>query len=281
MIRNKLKKYIKEGLMLILGAACYSVAVEVFLGPLKISPGGVAGVATALNYLTTVPTGLLIILFNIPLITLGFFKLGYSFMVKTAVAVLLSSSFIDVISKIYTPAFNDKVVCAAFGGFLMGLGLGLVMLEGASTGGVDIAVKLINRRFNISIGRAFLLIDGVVILFASAVYRDFQSALYSVITILLSSKTLDLILYGNSDSRVFFIITSKKEVLSEALINNAGRGVTILNAQGGYTGNKSYMLLCVARNNEINKVRNTVKSTDKDAFFFIVNAGDVIGKGFQ
>lgn len=281
MIKNKLKKYIKEGLMLTSGAASYAVAVGVFLGPLKISPGGLAGVAAALNYLTSAPTGLLIIIFNVPLIALGLFKLGSSFMLKTAVTVLISSTFIDVISELNISLFSDKVVCSAFGGFLMGLGLGLVMLIGASTGGVDIAVKLINRRFNISIGRAFLLIDGLVIIFASIIYTDFQSALYSVITILVSSKTLDLILYGNSDSRVFFIITSKKEILSEELINSAGRGVTILNAQGGYTGKDSHMLLCVARNNEINKVRNTIKYADKEAFFFIVNAGDVIGKGFQ
>lgn len=267
--------------MLTLGAALYASAVEVFLGPLKISPGGLAGVAAALNYITSAPTGLLIIVFNIPLIILGFFKLGGSFMAKTALAVLISSTFIDAISSFKISIFNDKVVCSAFGGFLMGLGLGLVMLVGASTGGVDIAVKLINKRFNISIGRAFLLIDGFVIIFASIIYSDFQSALYSVITILVSSKTLDLILYGNSDSRVFFIITSNRELLSSELINSAGRGVTILNAQGGYTGKNSHMLLCVARNNEINKVRNTIKETDKDAFFFIVNAGDVIGKGFQ
>lgn len=277
----KFKKYFKEGLILIFGSFVYAVAVEVFLSPLKISPGGITGIATALNFLTDFPTGILMLMFNIPIILFGFIKFGKFFIAKSAVAVILSSLFIDAIDNFYTPIFTDVMLCAVFGGALIGAGLGLIMLIGASTGGIDIIVKLLNLRLNISIGRAFLIIDGAVILFASFVYRDFETALYSVLAVFVSSKVVDIILCGTLDSKAIFIITDNEETIKKEITEKADRGVTVLPAFGGYTGRKNNILLCVARNNEINLVRNLVIKLDNNAFFFIVNAGDVIGKGFK
>lgn len=266
---------------MILGSFVYAVAVQVFLSPLKISPGGLTGVATALNYITEFPTGVYLVLFNAPIIVLGAVKFGKMFIAKSAVAVILSSLFIEIVNRFYTPMFSDVMLCAVFGGALIGGGLGLVMLVGASTGGIDIIVKTLNLKFNISIGRAFLLIDGAVIIFAAVVYRDFQSALYSVVAVFVSSKVVDIILCGTLDSKAVFIITEQEDIIKNAITNEVDRGVTVLPAFGGYTGRRNNILLCVARNNEINTVRNIVKNLDINAFFFIVNAGDVIGKGFK
>ena len=276
-----IKKFLKEGLFLILGSLIYAVAVQVFLSPLKISPGGLTGIAAALNYITHFPTGVYLIVFNIPIIILGALKFGKMFIFKSAVAVVLSSVFIDIVSRFNINQFSDVMLCAVFGGALIGLGLGLIMLVGASTGGIDIIVKTLNLKYNISIGRAFLLIDGAVILFAAIVYKDFQSALYSVVAVFVSSKVVDIILCGTLDSKAVFIITEREEILKQAITNEVDRGVTVLPAFGGYTGRRNNILLCVARNNEINLVRNLVKNLDSNAFFFILNAGDVIGKGFK
>ncbi len=277
----KLKKYFKEGLILIFGSFIYAIAVEVFLSPLKISPGGITGISTALNFLTDFPTGILLLTFNIPIILFGLIKFGKLFIVKSAIAVILSSLFIDAIDNLYTPMFSDVMLGAVFGGALIGAGLGLIMLIGASTGGIDIIVKLLNSRLNISMGRAFLIIDGAVILFASVVYRDFETALYSVLAVFVSSKVVDIILCGTLDSKAIFIITDNEETIKKEITEKVDRGVTVLPAFGGYTGRKNNILLCVARNNEINLVRNLVIKLDNNAFFFIVNAGDVIGKGFK
>ena len=277
----KFKKYFKEGLILIFGSFIYAIAVEVFLSPLKISPGGITGVSTALNYLSGFPTGILILIFNIPIILFGFIKFGKLFIAKSALATVLSSLFIDAIANLYTPIFSDVMLGAVFGGALIGAGLGLIMLIGASTGGIDIIVKMLNARFNISMGRAFLLIDSAVILFASVVYRDFETALYSVLAVFISSKVVDIILCGTLDSKAIFIITDNEEIIKKEITEKVDRGVTVLPAFGGYTGRKNNILLCVARNNEINLVRNIVIKLDSNAFFFIVNAGDVIGKGFK
>ncbi len=266
---------------MIFGSFIYAIAVEVFLSPLKISPGGITGVSTALNYLSGFPTGILILIFNIPIILFGFIKFGKLFIAKSALATVLSSLFIDAIANLYTPIFSDVMLGAVFGGALIGAGLGLIMLIGASTGGIDIIVKMLNARFNISMGRAFLLIDGAVILFASVVYSDFETALYSVLAVFISSKVVDIILCGTLDSKAIFIITDNEEIIKKEITEKVDRGVTVLPAFGGYTGRKNNILLCVARNNEINLVRNIVIKLDSNAFFFIVNAGDVIGKGFK
>ena len=266
---------------MVFGSLIYAIGVEVFLSPLKISPGGITGVSTALNYITDFPTGILILLFNLPIIMFGFIKFGRMFIVKSAIAVFLSSLLIDAIDNLYTPIFSDVMLGSFFGGALIGSGLGLIMLVGASTGGIDIVVKMLNARFNISIGRAFLMIDGAVILFAAVIYKDFESSLYSVIAVFVSSKVVDIILCGSIDSKAIFIITEMEESVKKEITEKVDRGVTILPAFGGYTGRKNNILLCVARNNEINLVRKLVISLDSNAFFFIVNAGDVIGKGFK
>lgn len=263
------------------GSFVYAVAVEVFLSPLKISPGGITGISTALNYLTDFPTGILMLIFNVPIILFGLIKFGKLFILKSAVAVMLSSFLIDTIDSLYTPIFSDVMLGSVFGGALIGAGLGVIMLVGASTGGIDIVVKTLNSRFNISMGRAFLIIDGAVILFAAIVYRDFESALYSVITVFVSSKVVDIILCGTLDSKAIFIITSNEETIKNEITQKVDRGITVLPAFGGYTGRKNNILLCVARNNEINLVRSLIIKLDREAFFFIVNAGDVIGKGFK
>ncbi len=281
MKREKIKTIFKEGLMMLFGSIVYAVAVEVFLSPLKISPGGITGISTVLNFISGFPTGVYIIAFNLPLLLFGLFKFGKSFIAKTATAVVISSLVIEIINNFYTPIFTDKILCAVFGGVLLGTGLGVIMMVGASTGGVDIAVKLLNEKYSISIGRAFLMIDGSVIAFAAVVYRDFESALYSVVAIFVSSRVVDLILGGNIDSKAFFIISDNEDEVKLALTNTADRGVTILPAFGGYTGRKNNILLCVARNNEVNTVRKLIISSDPNAFFFMVNAGDVIGKGFK
>lgn len=278
---RKAKQTLKEGLYLVFGGIVYSIAVEIFLSPLKISPGGITGISTALNYITGFPTGVYIVILNIPLIVIGLMKFGKSFILKTSLAVVLTSLIIEIIARFYEPLFSDKLLCAVFGGLFLGLGLGIIMLAGASTGGVDIAVKLLNEKYSISIGRAFLMIDGTVIIFACVVYGDFQSALYSVIAIFVSSRAVDLVLGGNVDSKAFFIISDNEEEVKTALTQTADRGVTILPAFGGYTGRKNNILLCVARNSEVNTVRKLILNSDPTAFFFVVSAGDVIGKGFK
>lgn len=278
---NKIEKTVKEGLAIVLGSAVYAIAVELLLNPLKITPGGITGLSLLVNYLSGFPTGVVLIVLNIPLIILGMLWFGREFIIKSAVSVALSSIFIEILNLLKPTMISDRMLGAIFGGALLGVGLGLVMMAGGSTGGVDIGVKILNLKSNISIGRAFLLIDGIIIVFTAAIYGELELALYSGIAVFVSSKTVDLIIGGVNDSKAIFIITDKEEEVKKSITQTADRGITVLPAFGGYTGRKNNILLCVARNHEIALVRKLILEDDPSAFFFIVGAGDVVGKGFK
>jgi uncharacterized membrane-anchored protein YitT (DUF2179 family) len=157
-LKSKIKNIIIDSLYYILGSVIYSIAIPMFISPAHISPGGFTGVALLFNYLFLLPSGLLIFLFNIPVFLIGYKKIGRIFILKTAVVTFLISLFLDISEK-YIKAFTgDKILCAVFGGIFIGLGLGIVLLRGATTGGVDIIAKLINaKKPHVSIGRIILI----------------------------------------------------------------------------------------------------------------------------
>lgn len=283
-LKVKLKKYeiIFDFLFITLGSAVFSAAVAFLLEPAEITPGGLTGISVIFNKLFYLPTGVTLSLLNIPLILLGLKKLGLGFVLKTALSVVLTSVFLDLFEGMKNPFNFDIMISAIFGGILLGTGLGVVMLRGASTGGVDIAVKLINRRYRtIPLGRLFLIIDSVIIIFAAAVYSNIETALYSAIAIFISSQTIDLLLYGNTGGRIFFIITEKEDEMRKTILASANRGATLIHAEGGYTGNVKSLVLCAARVGQIKKIRRLVLECDPKAFFFIANVSEINGEGFD
>ena len=181
----------------ILGGIIYSVAVLLFLSANEISPGGITGIATVFNYLFMLPIGTVMFLLNIPILIIGFMKLGGLFILKTTVATVIISIILDFVEAFLPAVKVDPILAAVFGGLLMGLGVSMFMLRGATTGGVDIIAKLINRRFpHITVGRLMLLSDAVVVALSAFAYKNVESALYSVIALYASSRVIDMMLYG-------------------------------------------------------------------------------------
>ena len=275
------KELIFDFLIIATGCVTYSVAVVLFLEPAKISPGGITGIASFLNYAFSFPTGLTVFILNIPLLVMGFLSFGGKFIIKTTLGVVLSSFLIDLIKSIF-PAFRgDTIICAIFGGILAGVGLSLVMIRGATTGGIDVLVRIFNRKYsNISIGKFYLYFDGFIVIMSALVYRDIQSALYTMLTIFLSSRIIDTILYGNNTSRLFFIITGCPDLLERKILTELKRGVTEVNVVGGFSGGKKTLLMCVVRNNEFSNLKRMIDNEDNEAFYFITNVSDIYGKGF-
>ena len=160
------------------GGFLYSAAVMLFLSPNEISPGGLTGISTMLNHLFMLPVGLTVFVLNIPILIIGFLKFGGVFIIKTTAATVVISAMLDSVEKILPALKIDPILAAVFGGILMGLGLSLFMLRGATTGGVDIIAKLINRRFpHLTVGRLMLLTDAVIVALSALVYRNTESAL--------------------------------------------------------------------------------------------------------
>lgn len=281
-MRKRILRISADVFFYILGSFVYCAAVTVFISANEISPGGVTGIATLFNYLLGVPSGLMMLALNIPIIIIGFVKLGGAFVIKTSAVTVIVSAMLEITDRILPEMQFDRILAALFGGILMGVGLGLIMLRGATTGGVDIIAKLINRRFpHLTVGRLILLMDGIVILIAAAVYRNFESAMYSAVAMYMVSYFMDMILYGSDKGRIVYAVTSKADEISKAIAERMQRGVTHIGVRGGYTGESRIMLMCTVRINEVNELYSIINELDSAAFIVVTEAGEIIGEGFK
>ena len=282
MKRKQRFSFLIDLLFYIAGGIIYSVAVLLFLTENEISPGGLTGIATILNYLFSLPIGTVVFILNIPLLAAGFIKFGGIFIAKTAVATAVMSLTLDI-SGLFMPKMKiDPILAALFGGLLMGLGISLFMLRGATTGGTDIIAKLINRKFpHLTVGRLMLAADAAVVGLSALVYKNMESALYAVIAIYASSRVMDLILYGADRGKIIYVITDNAKELSDSIMSLINRGVTLLDVTGAYTGTKRQMLMCTVRRHEVAAVCRLATSCDKNAFIIVGEAGEVLGEGFK
>lgn len=266
----------------IIGCAVYSVAVTALITPNAISPGGFTGVATVLNYLTDFSTGLTLLILNIPVIILGILRLGGIFVIKTAIATGILSLCLELSEQLVPQFTVNKILAGIFGGILMGTGLSLILRRGATTGGVDIIATLINRRFRyLTVGRIILVSDIIVISFASIVYKNIESGLYSIVAIYASARVTDAILYGSDKGKIVYAITDKPDEICNKVAQRLERGVTRLSATGGYTGENHTMLMCTVRINEVAAVCDIIRETDSHSFIVVSDAGEILGEGFK
>ncbi len=281
-MKKKVFKFIVDLLLMAVGSFLYALSITVIIDANMLSAGGVTGISTLVHRFTGIPTGLLVFVINIPIIILGFVKLGKRFIVKTAIATAMVSLSLEITEN-YLPTYEtDNILAAIFGGMVMGLGLSFVFMRGGTTGGVDIIAKVINRRFrHLTVGRVLLVMDGAVILITAIVFRNIETALYSVIAMFVSSKVMDTVLYGSDRGKIIYIVTDNPEEISKAIIERVARGVTMLKAKGAYTGNEKEMLMCTVRLNEVSAVYSVVNEFDKHAFVVVGEAGEIMGEGFK
>lgn len=263
------------------GNFLYGAAVRMFLNPNHVSVGGFAGLASLGEYLWQIPTGTGVLLLNLPLLLFALFRLRGSFFVKTVGATVVQSVALDLL--FFLPAFTEnKLLAAAAGGVLSGLGLGLILSRGIATGGSDLLAKLIRSRFpRFSYGRLLLLIDGVILSLSAVVYRDPWSILYSAVTLWLSATVIDRVISGPDRAKSICIITQKKREILAKLFDALPRGATAWKGQGGYTGRDRDVILTVVRNYELIPLKRAVKEIDPAAFMIVSDAAEVLGQGFR
>ena len=278
-MNKKVYKIFGDILVYILGGFIYSAAVTMLISPNEISPGGFTGIATVLQYLFGLPTGAMLFALNIPVLIMGFISFGGIFIFKTAAATVIMSLTLEICEAVL-PVFKvDKILACVFGGILMGLGLSLIMLKGATSGGVDIIAKFINRRYpHLTVGRLILFSDALVV---AIVYKNIESALYSVVSLYASSKIVDVMLYGSDKGKIIYIITNKAKEISNEIIAVLQRGVTEINVVGSFTGKERKMLMCTVRRQEVSLVLNITRNLDNDSFIVVGEAGEIFGQGFK
>lgn len=283
-LENLFKNSISDYIIIALGASLYAASVAVFTSKNNIAPGGLTGIATMLNYLFGLPIGAMIFAMNIPLFVWAYFESGRRFVIKTILGTALVAVFIDVFGAVLPYYSGDLIIVAIFGGALSGLGLGLIFSRGGSTGGTDIIAVNVNRRFpHISTGRLILIADAAVLSLAAAVYGNIESALYAGITIFVSVRVIDAVTYGTSrgNGKLIFIISDKSALISREIIQKLGRGATLLDGSGAYTGKSKGVLMCAARPNQIVKITRGVKLLDPKAFIVVTTAVSILGEGFN
>lgn len=264
------------------GSALYSFSFCYFIEPNQISPGGITGIAAIINYVFSLPTGVMVFLLNLPVLIFGMKKIGGKFILKTIVVTIMISVMLDIFG-IFVPEFSgDRLLAALFGGVLSGSGLALVMLRGATTGGVDVIAKIVRIKHPfLSMGRLILIMDGIVVLLAAVCYRNIETALFTVIELFASSKVIDAVLYGSDKGRMLIIITNNGEEVSNRLFKEIKRGITLVPVKGGYLKKDRQMLICALRTQEAARAVATVKNTDPNAFTIVTLTGSILGYGFE
>lgn len=264
-----------------LGAVIYALAFDWFVAPNQIAMGGVTGLAQIVNALVPVlPVGVLSILVNVPLFLAGWRLLGGRLLVSSLYAMAVSSLAIDVIAWMHTFPPMDPILATLYGGAGMGVGLGLVFSQGATTGGTDIIGKLLKLKFPwLPICKLVMIPDMVVVILAAVVFGTVNAALYGLIQMYLLSKVMDMILYGWDTSRVAYIITDRWEETVQGLLD-MNRGVTLLQGKGAYTGAEKQVLLVAFRQREIVPIKRMLREIDPKAFFIVCDAHEILGEGF-
>ncbi|MEG0127323.1 MAG: YitT family protein, partial [Clostridia bacterium] len=264
---------------IIIGSVLGALAYPMFLVPNHIAPGGLTGLATVLNFLFKVPVGMTSLLLNIPLFILGYRSMGRVFAVRSLFATVIFSVLIDILP---VPALTQQPFLGAlFGGLLMGLGLGLILRGGATTGGSDMVARMIHSRFaHISVGAILFFIDCCVVAMAGF-FIEIEYALYAFISLYAGSKVIDMVMVGLSREKACYVISDEWQAVKTEVMEQLNRGVTVLSAEGGYSGEKKPVLLCVLSAQEVGLLKAIVLAKDERAFVFISDAYEVLGEGFR
>lgn len=282
MKRAGIKRGFIDAVAIVVGSALVALGLVLFTIPNDIAPGGVSGLATALASVSSIRVGAWTLLLNVPLIAFAWWKLGFRPIVKTVCSTLLLSLAIDTLGAIVPPYTNNPLLAAVLGGVLCGAGMGLIFLRGASTGGTDLVSLLLNRAFpNVSVGMLLMLVDTAVVAFAVVVFRDVEVALYSIVTLYVTSKTIDTLMQGVDYAKVLYVVTARGDAVNEKLKTELGCGVTMLPATGGYTGAPKHLLMIVVHRSSFMQTLSAVKTVDPAAFLYVTNATEVHGEGFK
>ncbi len=273
------KEWIKDIFLITAGAFIYAFGVNYFFIANKMADGGLAGICTILHYLFSVDLGTTYFVLNIPLIILGYKLIGGQFILKTFYGTFMTSLAFKVLQK-YTGQMDDRLIAAIFGGLIIGIGLGTIFVGGGSSGGSDILVKILNKYFDIPIGKAFLVLDLVVLSMLGILFgRDVF--MYTLVGLFISTRAIDFIQDGVDKAKAMLIISDKSEEIKNEIMDKTGRGVTIINARGGYTNVDKDIVYCIMSRYEVTTVKRIVRSIDKRAFLSIMEVSEVLGEGFK
>lgn len=284
-VRKKFFSFLYKFIIVTAGCAIYASGVAFFLDPNNIVTGGLTGISMILSRFIPLNTGIVVLILNIPLFVIGVIAFGKSFILSTGYATALSSLLITLFEEYFAkhlPLTDDLLLSGLIGGTLLSGGLALVFRGGATTGGVDVIVKLLKRKLrHIGTGKIILALDGTVVIASAIVFRNPVPAMYAAISIVVGNLIFDKILYGFDEAKLVYVISSAPEAISRRVLNELEAGVTFLDGSGGFTGENKRVLLIAAKKQLFPKIKDIVRAEDKNAFMIVTSASEVFGEGFK
>lgn len=277
----KVGTLLKQILGIIVGSFVYACGISLFLDPNNLAPGGLIGIAVILNRILGLETGTLFFLLNIPVVILGLWKFGYRFIGSTFFAVIINSVFTNYTTR-FGVVTTDPLLASLAGSILVGTGIGIVFRSGATTGGIDIIIKILREKYkHLKTGYLFLLLDVIIVAISGFVFRDFNIIMYALIAVVVSGQVMDYVLYGRDEAKLIYVISDKADLIADRILDEVDVGATFLQGQGAYTGAEKKVIMCVVKKNQGPKLEEIVKQEDKAAFLIISSANEIYGEGYK
>ena len=284
MKKSKKIGLIRSLLLVTVGSVIFALGFDLFLEPAGFTCGGVSGIAMLIVYAVDckwLTVGILSALINIPLFFFGYRQIGKYFFFGSMVGMAVTSVCFDLFALLPVPEVEPLIACI-FGGVMIGAGLGIVFIGGASTGGVDIVARLLKLKFrNFPIGKILLAMDLCTAVVTGIVYGELNNTLYSAITLFLSSAVLDKVVYGLDYAKVALIISDRYEEIAKAIDEQLDRGLTMLQGKGYYMRSDKYVLLSAVKRKQLAQLKELVMTIDPCAFIILQDAHQVLGDGFK
>lgn len=270
-----------EFFLIVIGCLMASFGTAVFLLPNQLSSGGFAGIATIIYYLFKIQMGTTILILNIPLFIIGYFRLGKKFIIKTIIATILYSKFIDVFES-FNLFTEDRLLACLYGGILVGIGLALVLKSNTSTGGTDLIAYIVqNYNSDIKMSNIIMFVD-IAVVFANIItFKEIEIGLYSAIAIFIVGKMLDIVFEGINFSKLIYIISDKSDEIISAINTEINRGATAIYGQGSFSKENKMIIMCVTKRRGVEKIKKVSKKIDTKSFIIITDAREVYGLGFK
>ena len=278
---NKIKEILIECIETIIGTAIMAIGISLFLLPNQLSSGGFSGIATITYYLLNIPVGTMVLVLNIPLFIIAFFKIGKSFFFKSLLGTISLSVFIDFFEK-FTPLTQDRFLACIYGGIIIGIGTAIVLRSRSSSGGTDLISNII-REYNhkIRMGTVIVIVDTIIIALNIIFFKELEIGLYSAIAIYLDGKMIDIIFEGIYFTKLLFIISDKNEQIAKTIGKEIKKGSTGLYGKGMYSNEDKLILVCAAPRGDIAKIKELARNIDQHCFIILSNAREVFGEGFK
>lgn len=265
------------------GSILYGFVFDWFYTPNLIGYGGITGIGQVVNaYLPVIPIGMFVFVVNIPLFILGWKYIGGHLLVTSLYSMVVSSVAVDAFAMFIDFQPMDQTLAAICGGAAIGLSLGLIFAQGATTGGTDLVARLVKLKLPwVPMGKMLLVIDMAVVVLVAVAFGNLTTALYGFIAQVVCAYVTDMVLYGTDTAKVAYIISERAHAIADAIVEDMDRGVTVLSGKGAYSGDDKWVLMCAFKQKEIVELKELIFDMDPKAFIIVCDAHEVTGNGFK